>query len=394
MTKNIIGGNDNLLVGGDLVIHLSPAEQADIFDKFFASADLRFKNEISETGKVFRISKQIEYSTEKIFTSLKELGVPTDIAIKIPLHIIDLLKDVLDTYDNKHIVTTADIRAAVVIALEGLSLTGRFTGDTTSTWAAAYIRRYGNPDCEFVKVLDHGTSRDLDYKFITTELLPHILSRTLGLPRCPETEPEILLSQVFSTNRLRTMSTEIVRLVNTLGLYSIRYKTLLLLVQDLALEPPQPWLVTPETQKKVVEYNIIRMHTYHQIIGSTSASRNFALLGYAHQEFFRHAGTTILALYGTFLGAGSHYGLSELTRMLSLKHQHLPLWSHCEIRSIETELQALKTSVTELKFNTQSALQIMRFPPADGSHFAKLEKNVNYFFDLATDLTNTKMRIS
>ncbi|WP_433765906.1 hypothetical protein [Pseudomonas putida] len=388
-TKNSIEGHENILVGGDLVIHLSPAEQADMFNRFFSSADQRFKDEISETGKIFRISGEIEYSTEKIFTSLLQLGIPADIAIKVPLHIIDLLRDVLDTYDDKHLVTTADVRAAVVLAIEGLPLTGRFTSETTSMWAAAYIRRYGNPEYEFVKVLDHGTARDLDYNFISSELLPHILSRILDVPR--NSDSEKIFSQIFSATRTAAMSTEIMRLVNTLNLYSIRYKTLLFLVQDLVLEPPHPWLVTSDTQKKVVEYNIFRMHANHQIIGSTSASRNLALLEYSHQEFFRHAGTAILALYGAFLGVGSSYGLAELTRMLSLKHQHFPLWSHCEIRSIEPELQALGTTVSELKLIADGALAIMRFPSSNGSHLLKLEGKVKYFFDLVTNLVNTRL---
>lgn len=240
-TRNTIDGNSNILVGGDLVLRLPPGQQVEVFKRLFEAADSRFKAEISETGKVLRISREIDFSAEQLFSSLMQLGLPLNVAIRIPSDIIDFLREVIDgrgENETDEPVSTADIRIAVVRSIEALSSTDGFTSETSSMWAAAYIRRYGNPENDFVKVLDHGEERNLDYGYLSDVILPHILARILGLPR--DSAPEKLFSQIFNKTRIGEMATEIMRAVNTLNLYTISYKTLLFLVQDLVVEPPHP----------------------------------------------------------------------------------------------------------------------------------------------------------
>jgi len=378
--KNSIEGNSNVLVGGDLILRLPPNQQVNVLKRLFEAADERFKSEISETGKVFRISREIDFSAEKLFTSLMQLGIPLDVALRIPSDIIDFLREVLDErqpLSGEEPVSTADIRIAVVRSIEALPSTDGFSAETSSMWAAAYIRRYGNPENDFVKVLDHGAEIDLDYDYLSTVILPHILARVLGLPR--ESAPERLFSQIFNKTRIGEMSTEIMRAVNTLNLYTISYKTLLFLVQDLVVEPPHPWLVNGQTRQKVVEYNIERMMSHYAKLSSKGERKTLALLHHAYQEFFRHSGAAILALYGAFLGVGSRYGLAELIRVLGMQRKNLALWSFCEIHCIEDDLIVTGTRRQSLSGEAQRAMSKLSHPARDGKHLVELESTVEYF---------------
>ena len=391
ITKNTIDGTGNMLIGGDLVLRLSPTEQTEILQQLFAAADQRFREEISETGKIFRISEEIDYSAEALFSSLMQLGLPADVALKLPSEIIGVLRDILDSRDEQdsdHPVTTADIRIAVVRALEGLPSTGRFSTETTHMWASAYIRRYGSPENDFVKVLDHGTEKDLNYEYIGTVLMPHILGRILGLPR--DSAPEKLFSNIFTKSRIAEMSTEIMRAVNTLNIYSIGYKTLLFLVQDLVLEPPHPWIVTETTREKVVEYNVERMYYHYAALSSSHAKKNLAIRQHANQEFFRHSTAAILALYGAFLGVGSRYGLLELIRILGMKKSNQPLWSYCDIHNIESDLRGLSIPIAKLTSEAERAKSKLHYPASDGKHLSELESTIDFFFNLAIDLRNKR----
>ena len=389
--KNAIEGTGNILVGGDLVLRLSQEEETGLLQQLFSAADRRFKQEISATGKIFRISEEINYSAEALFTSLMQLGLPADVALKLPSEIIGVLRDILDSregQDQDLAVTTADIRVAVVRALEGLPSLGRFSVETTHMWAAAYIRRYGNPESDFVKVIDHDEERDLNYEYIGGVLLPHILGRVLGLPR--DSAPEKLFSQVFTKSRIAEMSTEIMRSVNTLNLYSIGYRTILFLTQDLVLEPPHPWLVTDATKAKVVEYNIERMSAHYSSIRSAASRKNIAILQHAHQEFFRHSCAALLAMYGAFLGVGTRYGLVEMIRILNMRKNNQPLWSTCDIRSIEVDLNVLGISISKLSSEAERARSKMSNPAINGKHLADLETTVEFLFELAVNLRRAK----
>lgn len=384
VNRNSIDGNRNLLVGGDLFVQLSLNDQSDIFRQFFAAADARFKKEVSESGQIFRISKAVEYSSESLFTSLMQIGLPADVAVKIPLDIVSILRDIVDQNGSDELLSTADVRIAVVRAIEGLPSTGKFSTETASMWAAAYIRRYGNPDNEFVKVVDHGKEHDLNYEYIQSTLLPHLLNRILGLPR--EAAPIKEFNTIFSQSRVADMATEIMRSVNTLNLYAISYKTILFLIQDIILEPPHPWIVSESTLSKVVDYNFERMRHHLEKVNEQATKANLALLQHAFQEYFRHACAAILSMYGAFLGVGTRYGLVELIRILKMKKSNAPLWSYCRIQCIDDDLRSLGLNAPQLLDAVLRAHGALNNPSADGKHLTSLRTNAEFLNSLVLSL--------
>lgn len=359
-------------------------DHGEILEHLFLAADSKFKQEINSDGKIFRISNQINFSSEALFTSLMQIGLPPNIAIKLPFEIIPFLKNNLLTEPDK-IPSTSDIRIAVVQSLHALETERAITRETISMWSAAYIRRYGNPLNQFVKVLDNGIECDLNYDYIRHKILPHLLTRIIDLPSA--INPFDQYSNIFSTPVQSIMSQEIISAVNTLNLYSIRYKTLINLLQDLVLEPPHPWMVNKETIEKIVEYNIDR--TQHHISRITEAHKNnqFLLVRQASEECARHAAAAILSRYGAFLGVGCRYGLVQLKRMLNIKLTNTQLWNFCNFHDIECDLRALGYNVDALGACIERL--IFNFSPNyDKNRVDSIRKNTLMLAEIAKSITN------
>lgn len=345
MTQHASPGRKQQTSAHEALASLSTTDQVGLLSHLFATADSEFRQRVRRDGKLKRISETIDFSAESLFTSLMQIGLPPAVAIRIPFEIIPYLISETPNLAEK-VLTTADIRIAVVHALHSLENVGPFNRETISIWSAAYIRRYGNPSTQFVKVIDNGEEVDLNYDYIRRTVLPHLVTRILQLPK--DADPIEKYGDVFSSTVLSGMSQEIISAVNTLNLYGIRYKTLLNLLQDLVLEPPHPWMVSPESSAKVVDYNIERAE--HHLTRATS-SLNKGSLSIAKQavgESAKHTSAAMLAHYGAFLGVGDRYGLLELRRMLRLRLSNAQLWEFCHFHNIERDLRAMGSGIDAL----------------------------------------------
>lgn len=131
------------------------------------------------------------------------------------------------------------------------------------------------------------------------------------------------------------MAREIMHITGHLDLYSIRYKALIHLIQEILLQPPHPWLVSEETIPSVFEYNVERMEAHYQTLTELLDLSEVPSTSYHHlKEFFQHASAAILTRYGGFLGVGDHYGLLELNRTLALIYNDINLWHYWAPRRI------------------------------------------------------------
>lgn len=369
----------------EFLSYLSSSNQAGVLGHLFASADARFREEVSSDGKIRRISETIEFSAESLFTSLMQIGLPPSVAIKLPFEIIPFLSSVGAIEHDKPL-TTADIRIAVVQTLHSLENDGLFSRETISMWSAAYIRRYGNPSNQFVKVIDNGVEVDLNYDYIRRWVLPHLINRILDLPK--NADPVSKFGRIFSSTVLASMAQEIIAAVNTLNLYSIRYKTLLNLLQDLVLEPPHPWMVSRQSINKVVEYNLERASHHLARASTPSARKSAALVRQSAEESVRHASAAILAHYGAFLGVGNRYGLLELRRILAVRLSNTKLWEYCNLHNIELDLRALGSSIDALAAcvgRIQSALGTSSTDHADEESW---RANAIFLLQIAKDLAD------
>jgi hypothetical protein len=217
-----------------------------------------FRSNIIDTGRIRRGAAEIDYSSESLFTSLMMIGIPYDSAVNILFSIIPLLEDLYEQKGTMSI-DTSDIRVAVAQCIDVLKFDGRFPEETVSMWSMAYMRRYGNPSEGSVRVIDNENPVELTYSYVKKTIIPHLIRRILGLH---EANPLEKYKCAFPSSTIDIMATQIVRYSNNLNLFCIRYRTLLLLLEDLILEPPHPWIVNEKTKKVVTEYNLDRA-SYH-----------------------------------------------------------------------------------------------------------------------------------
>ncbi len=384
MKDNRIDGNGNILVNGNVTLSVPAVDRATLLAHLFASADAQFRAEVDASGRILRLASPTDYSSEALFTSLMQVGVPADVALSLPFEIVRYLRERAERNHCALPLSTTDVRIAVVEAMQGLMHCGRFTEENVTMWCAAYMRRFGNPANEFIKVIDAGEQRDLNYEYIQSTLLPHLLTRILGLPRGAsvlEDYPEI-----FSWEVVKRMSREIMGSINTLNLYTIRYKAILYLLEEIVLEPPHPWLVNPRTIATVTRYNLERASHHWGRVHAPSVIANDALLYHAYREFFRHACAAILARYGAFLGVGERYGLSELRRILKMKRDHATLWECCRIRRLDDDLYSASTSVPVVAETLKKVAALMDYAGTGRSRWEALHSNAEYLHGLAQRL--------
>jgi hypothetical protein len=338
---------DTDLKGDNDLLYLSFAKHPDEYlKKFFSNIDVQFCERIARNGKLKRMSQLVDFSSAALVGSLLELGLPLSLSLHVPSAVIDILEGLIkdgvidDEIDSSH------IRTAVVRSFDMLQERQDSSPDRIELTRSSYIRRYGNPDNQYLKVIDRGVERDLNYSFIINELLPHVLKRILET----DVSPTIKFRAMFSASRLKEMAREVMYATSQLNLYSIRYKALIHLIQDIVIQPPHPWIVSKETENSVFAYNLERMEAHFQSIHDLIDLEEIPSTSYHHlKEFFQHSAAAILSKYGAYLGVGQHYGLLELTRTLSLINGNTVLWENCRIKEIERDLERLDCSLTDFR---------------------------------------------
>ncbi len=341
--KNIdVSGSGNTTAGRDIIeVCIKQNNNEKDFAEFFKSADNLFRSRIEADGLIFRGKEKVRYSSEELFTSLMQIGIPIKAALNIPFQIVSTLSEMREfEYDKEF--STADIRVAVVKCIGGL-IYHNHNDEDVNMWEAAYIRRYGNPGANyFLIVLDNEEEKQLNHDYLQQVVIPHLLKRVIGPEEC--NLPHKQFSCIFSGAQIGRMSREIWRFVSFLNLYNIRYKTLINLLQDLILQPPHPWIVNRDTKHIVTEYNIERAVHHFKSICNPNKVPNPDLFNQSAKECFMHLCAAILSQYGAFLGVNTRYGLRELIRCLSLKNKNQVLWSCCKIISLESDLKSIGCS--------------------------------------------------
>lgn len=224
--------------------------------------------------------------------------------------------------------------------LSALGDDGQHNSSQVDLWFAAYIRRYGNPVNQFLKVIDHDDHRDLDYAYIKKTILPHVLCRIIGMDRLDN--PLKKYAAVFSGTTVDHMADAVIAYTNELNLYTIRYKTLINLLQDLILEPPHPWIVNQQTVQDIVAYNIERADAHFADVCDGAPLYRFE---FSIRECFQHSCAAVLATYGAFLGVDAKYGLHELRRVMRYQYQNPELWHFCRISKMSLDFKAIDRDI-------------------------------------------------
>src|SRR5262249_18274129 len=150
-------------------------------------------------------------SSRRMLQSLAALGIPIEAGIKVVENVERYLPNVIENVER---VKTSHIRKAVSIAIYSLDTT-EFTSSEVQEWGNRYARRYGNPDSP-IKVVEHdGKEHNLDYHYLKSIVIPHLVGRIL------KTKFDDIKAPVFNNSKTEIMSREILANVKALNLYSI-----------------------------------------------------------------------------------------------------------------------------------------------------------------------------
>jgi hypothetical protein len=375
-----VNGSANITAGGSVNILNVDGSYTDIAE-IFASADASFRTNVEESGILFRGDQEVVFSAEKLFSSLMQIGLPFEASIRIPFQIVPVLANLKDAEPDKTF-TTSDIRVAVVHCIDGLVYQDH-TVEEVNMWASAYIRRFGNPNNDYLMVIDNGEERPLNHEYAQSVLIPHLLRRIIGAEEC--NAPEEQFPEIFSTTQMDRMSREILKYVTALNVYCVRYKTLLYLLQDLVLEPPHPWIVSKESKATVANYNIRNADHHLLQLGRGTSVKNPALFNQSARECFMHLSAAILSHYGAFLGVSNRYGFLELIRLLKLRKSNLALWSYCAVREIEGDLRTLNCTVGSLLNRLERIMHNLNAPDGDAK-YAGISLNAAQFAEIVVEL--------
>ena len=327
--------------------------EAGEFSRFFRTIDELVSDEF---GRVFAFTRNtdVEFSARRLFMSLCEIDIPVEIAISILEKVPVTLKHVV--IDN--VFDTSHIRMAVSQVIYGLPYdkTNNLNEDMLRDadprepkttfgrdewelrkldWARRYSRRYGDPN-QAVNILEiDGSQTRLDYNFLRTELIPHMLNRLLGK------EFNLGGDTLIKQNAISDMASCLLTEFKRTGLYTLKYKTALSLAEDFATQPPTPWFVTSETQAESIKYNLERAtaHTASIQINSDVADEN---TWHRLLEVAQHSCAAILGAYGAYMGSKDRTSLHILRNWISISEKNLALWELCEMRYIDHDLRSLK----------------------------------------------------
>lgn len=374
-----IEGDNNLQAGRDITITntVAPTPSPNDFDRL----DEEFRRSVSASQTIFRAEKPVQFTSEGLFTSLMRIGVSYKDAWEITARVIQELADLKENSSPEWQPTTGDIRNSVMTTLSALGSEKNHSTEQTNFWFAAYIRRYGTPINDCIKVIDHDQLVDLNHEFITETLLPHLFSRIIGLDRT-ENPLERYATTIFPRQTRDQMTRAVLSYTRELNLYSIRYKTLIHLLQDLILEPPHPWIVNGATQDRVTRYNVERALAHYRDISGGGKQFGFE---YSAKECLQHLGAALLSKYGCFLGVDYKYGLFELRRILKLKAENCELWDCCAISRLPSDLKASGVDVQMFNRLLESARNLWHLRQSQNTNDKLLECAKN-FMKMATPI--------
>ena len=276
------------------------------------------------------------FSSEKLLLSLAALGMPPRLTLRIADVLDRYLVDVVEGVDT---ITTAHIRKAVSLAIYGLA--GSISSEPNADlWGDRYARRYGNPDERIQVIQRDGTSEFLDYTFVKSRLIPHVVEHVF------DTRYERVRDTVIRKQDFRAMSREILEHVKGLNLYSIRYKTLFNLVRDLATQPPNPWFVEDAFIPEIVEHELQRAGEHRAPLEDRWSAQNLSMYRHSLGELIHHSSSALLAFYGAFIGAGHLRPLHQLVHNLQMveEDQNPVLWDFYRMSQLEGDLEAVGES--------------------------------------------------
>ena len=340
----------------DVLVRAPSADLSQLFIDLDANVASEFGDLYSQTQ-----SGEVDFSSRRLFTSLSMLDIHPVIALHILEHLPEALRQVMP--DGRF--DTGDIRLAVSQVISHMSLDDfrhdaevfedsdapkvktpkrrlQLWEDKKADWAKRYSRRFGDPNQAIHILHRDGEISPLDYKFLKKVIVPHMLDRLL------DAEFRNANHLLVTSGMIGEMSEFLLKEFRRLGLYSLRYKTALYLAEDIATQPPHPWLVTETTRPATIQYDLERAAAHLQKLHTSEGELDHDDW-HRFTELVHHSCSAILGVYSGFMGHDYLMSLRLLRQWLRIEERNLVLWSFCDLRFIDEDLNAIDSSKEDLE---------------------------------------------
>lgn len=307
--KNIGSGNTNTVNSNNILtftININGNTEcvglSDLFKaigKNFKEIDKEINESLPQKVLVNKTNYNEAYQTNKIITSLLQLGIPIEATYEIAQATVNRIKEfILTNKDETVQLTTKDIRKMVSVSIQEMDIE-RFSYSNIENWNNLYIRRYGHNN-KRVEIYYSDSDRidSISYDYINSKLLKDIIYEI--------TKGKIRYETISSRYR-NDIATEILAFINRCDLYRINYDVLKSIIKEIAVQPPHPWFINNETRKEIMHYdaecldtNIVKLE--YSLDNNLDCSQSVKI------EILHHASALILEKYNYFLGC---YDLSS-----------------------------------------------------------------------------------
>ncbi|MCE5280327.1 MAG: hypothetical protein ABFD92_07795 [Planctomycetaceae bacterium] len=290
-----IKGNNNLKAGRDINIQGQVPSAAHLKELWVAMRN-KFAAIDDEINAMFPDSPQTSdqnrpFSCERLISSLVKLDIPVAVAMDV----LDVLRSDL-IRSNQTLLTTSDIRKAVSAVLHKLE-SDEYDKQKTQVWGDSYVRTYANCTYHVEVIYPDGCITVFDSEYVRSKLLHDMIDLILPQTGFARFAP------FLPNNEETQIAASIMSAVEGLHLYRIHYDALLLLVKELALQPPHPWLIQKVFEYEAVLYDHSKAAVHARDVREYR-QRDIAASLYAARECVHHSSSAILAYYGAWMGCG------------------------------------------------------------------------------------------
>ncbi|UAB73890.1 hypothetical protein INR79_22375 [Vibrio sp. SCSIO 43132] len=311
-----IKGNDNSVIGRDLVINIGDIKGSD--NKLYKIIERKLQTIdriVSERVKGIKLHYKDDlepFSSEKIIASMGRIGIPLTPSIKA---VTIAARIIVGQSSEKDVFKTSDVRRCITEALYTLD-ENEFCSNDIEDWAGSYVRRYGTETV--IKVImgskTESFEENLAHKFILNTLLPDVYNAISGEVK-HDSKSDI--TDVASTNMMRRMAISILEAVKSLSLYRIHYDVLFALTKEMALQPPHPWFAPKVRSFDYIYYDYKQYKRHFEKSKRYYSSGDYGGLVHSIKEMVDHCCSAVLCHYSIYMGCGtlaSFYVLKDLVK--------------------------------------------------------------------------------
>jgi len=325
------------------------------------------------------------FNSEKLTTSLIELGIPLRISISVLRSVANIIINF--EYNAKNSLSTRDLRTIVSKSIRGLSVYG-VDINSVKKWRNNYAMRYGNPDSRLMIIKDNGEECVLDYELIIDVFIPKLLKETVNYDESID-EKNIdrkngEKNKFVSHSVQKNMAEELFGVLNTMNLYTLNFQTAYNIFHSLAIEPPHPWIITESSKDRTLNYDLERSKFWINTLNDINDQIPESGLIHSIHESIHHTCSYILGYYNCFLGCGELAPLIQIRKHLD--QDSINPFPNSNIVKLKADVEKSDLSYFDLLRNISRITKNIKNIKVRNSHLQKWIDELNVLYDFAINL--------